>query len=45
MARRKKGKKGKGVLTYFPPKRRKDVKALVRALGLVFVKAEPTPWR
>ena len=40
MARRKKRKKDKGVLAYFPPKRRKDVKALVRALGLAFVKAE-----
>ncbi|MBO4917300.1 MAG: hypothetical protein J5374_05425 [Bacteroidales bacterium] len=42
MARRKKRKKDKGVLAYFPPKRRKDVKALIRALGLVFVKAEMT---
>lgn len=40
MARRKKGKKDKGVLAYFPPKRRKDVKALIRALGLEFFKAE-----
>ena len=40
MARRKKGKKDKGVLAYFPPKRRKDVKALIRALGLEFFNAE-----
>lgn len=39
MARKKK-RKDKGVLSYFPPKRRKDVRALIRALGLVFVKAE-----
>ena len=42
MARRKKGKKDKGVLAFFPPKRRKDVKALIRALGLEFVRAEKT---
>ena len=42
MARKKK-QKGKGVLTLFPPKRRKDVRSFIRALGLVFVKAEPTP--
>jgi hypothetical protein len=41
MARKKK-LKDKGILTYFPPKRRKDIRALIRALGLVFVKAEPT---
>jgi hypothetical protein len=41
MARKKK-RKDKGILTYFPPKRRKDIRALIRALGLVFVKAEPT---
>jgi hypothetical protein len=35
-----KGKKDKGVLARFPPKRRKDVKALIRALGLEFCKAE-----
>jgi len=40
VARRKKGKKDKGGLAYFPPKRRKDVKALIRALGLEFFKAE-----
>lgn len=40
VARRKKRKKDKGVLAFFPPKRRKNVKALIRALGLVFVRAE-----
>lgn len=40
MTRRKKGKKDKGVLAYFPPKRRKGVKALIRVLGLEFCKAE-----
>lgn len=38
MARKK--RKDKGVLRYFPPKRKKDVRALIRALELVFVKAE-----
>ena len=37
---RKKKKKEKGVLAYFPPKRRKGVRTLIRALGLEFVKAE-----
>jgi len=40
VARRKKRKKDKGVLAFFPPKRRKDVKALIRALELVFVRVE-----
>ena len=40
MAKRKKKKREKGALAYFPPKRRKNVKALIRALGLVFVRVE-----
>ncbi len=36
----RKKKKGKGALAYIPPKRRKTVKALIRKLGLVFMKAE-----
>ena len=36
----KKKKKGKGVLEYVSPKNRKDVKALIRELGLEFVSAE-----
>jgi hypothetical protein len=43
VSRRKKKKKDKGVLAFFPPKRRKDVKALIRALGLVFVRGEIKP--
>ena len=36
----KKKKKDKGVLEYVSPKNRKDVKALIRELGLEFVSAE-----
>jgi hypothetical protein len=43
VARRKKKKKDKGVLAFFPPKRRKDVKALIRVLGLIFVRGEVLP--
>ena len=39
MARKRK-KKDKGVLEYISPKNRKDVKALIRDLGLEFVSAE-----
>ena len=39
MARKRK-KKDKGVLEYISPKYRKDVKALIRELGLEFVSAE-----
>jgi hypothetical protein len=43
VARKKKKKKDKGVLAFFPPKRRKDVKALIRVLGLIFVRGEKSP--
>ena len=36
----KKRKKDKGALAFISPKYRKDVKALIRALGLEFVSAE-----
>ena len=36
----KKRKKDKGVLAFISPKNRKDVKALIRALGLEFVSVE-----
>lgn len=37
---KEKRRKDKGALVYFPPKRRKDVKALIRALRLEFCRAE-----
>lgn len=36
----KKRKKDKGILVYISPKSRKDVKHLIRELGLEFVSAE-----
>lgn len=36
----KKRKKDKGALAFISPKNRKDVKALIRALGLEFVSVE-----
>ena len=36
----KKRKKDKGALAFISPKYRKDVKALIRALGLEFVSVE-----
>ena len=36
----KKKKKDKGILEYVSPKQRKDVKALIRELGLEFVSVE-----
>ena len=36
----KKRKKDKGALAFIPPKNRKDVKALIRALGLELVSVE-----
>ncbi len=36
----KKRKKDQGALKYVSPKYRKDVKALIRELGLEFIKAE-----
>ena len=41
--KKKKKDKDKGVLAFFPPKARKDVKALIRALGLIFVRREISP--
>ena len=43
VTRRKKKKKDIGVLAFFPPKRRKDVKAIIRALGLIFMRGEKSP--
>ena len=37
---RKRKKKDKGALEYISPKNRKDVKAIIRELGLEFVSAE-----
>ena len=42
MARKKK-RKDKGVLEYIAPKNRKDVKALIRELGLELVSVEMIP--
>ena len=42
MARKKK-RKDKGVLEYISPKNRKDVKALIRELGLELVSVEMLP--
>ena len=42
MARKKK-RKDKGVLEYIVPKNRKDVKALIRELGLELVSIERIP--
>ena len=40
---RKKRSKDKGVLEYISPKNRKDVKALIRELGLELVSIERIP--
>ena len=40
---RKKKRKDKGVLEYISPKNRKDVKALIRELGLELVSVERIP--
>lgn len=42
MAKKKK-RKDKGVLEYISPKNRKDVKALIRELGLELVSIERIP--